>query len=245
MKNDEIRKAQGGRLAFARRVAGYRSAREAALANNWVEGTYRTHESGSRTIGLDDAERYAKRFRASGVPISAKHILFGEDADEFGRLDPPKMEGRSVIPIMGLIGGGAKVEPALEQVPLDGLEQVELPFIVEDGAIGLKVTGDSMRPIYEAGDVIVVRTESSRSIQSLVGDEAAVQTYSGERFLKHLIPGSKRHTYTLLSLNADPMIDVRLSWASEIVAIVPASQARPIAMKGRRRARDPRAAVRR
>lgn len=74
-----VRKRQGERLAAARSAAGYRSAREAALANGWPESSYRAHETGTRTIGLDDAERYARRYRARGVGISARQILFGDE----------------------------------------------------------------------------------------------------------------------------------------------------------------------
>jgi len=76
----KLRKAQGARLLAARKTAGFRSAREAALANGWAESTYRAHESGTRTIGQDDAEKYARRFRSRGADISAQAILFGDEA---------------------------------------------------------------------------------------------------------------------------------------------------------------------
>src|SRR5262252_6547488 len=68
-REETVRKAQGRRLRAARQAAGFRSAREAALRYEWAESTYRAHEAGSRTIGPDDAERYAKRFRAQGAAI--------------------------------------------------------------------------------------------------------------------------------------------------------------------------------
>src|SRR5215472_1138998 len=71
-REQTIRKAQGRRLRAAREAAGFRSAREAALRYEWPESTYRAHEAGKRTIGQDDAERYAKRFKAQGAVISAK-----------------------------------------------------------------------------------------------------------------------------------------------------------------------------
>ncbi|MGO4705316.1 helix-turn-helix transcriptional regulator [Microvirga sp. 2MCAF38] len=67
------------RLAAARTEAGYRSGRAAALENGWPESTYRAHEAGTRTIGLNDAERYAERFRAVGVSVTGKGILYGPD----------------------------------------------------------------------------------------------------------------------------------------------------------------------
>lgn len=65
-------------MAAARKAAGFQSSRAAALAHAWPESTYRAHEAGTRTIGQDDAERYARAFRTRGVNVSAKTILFEE-----------------------------------------------------------------------------------------------------------------------------------------------------------------------
>jgi hypothetical protein len=77
-KIDPIKRAQGNRLAAARMAAGFKSARAAALENGWKESSYRAHETGLRTIGNDDAERYAKKYRSLGVSVTAQGILFGD-----------------------------------------------------------------------------------------------------------------------------------------------------------------------
>ena len=86
----EVISAQGLRLAQARQKAGFRSARAAALAFDWAESSYRAHETGFRTIGVDDAERYAAAYRSCGVNVSAQDILFGAsddtDANEMPRV---------------------------------------------------------------------------------------------------------------------------------------------------------------
>lgn len=87
MKEEAKRREQGKRLKQARVDAGYRSAREAALSNHWPESTYRAHETGTRTIGQDDAERYAKRFRAAGARITARDILFDGHSPPFNEAD--------------------------------------------------------------------------------------------------------------------------------------------------------------
>jgi hypothetical protein len=89
MAMDDIRAQQGERLAQVRLAAGWRSARAAALENSWAESTYRAHENGTRTIGLDDAEAYARRFRARGLDVTAQYILFGPKVD---RMDIPAIE---------------------------------------------------------------------------------------------------------------------------------------------------------
>jgi len=82
-----IRRAQGARLKDARIKAGFKSARDAATKCGWPESTYRAHETGTRKIGDDDAERYARRFRSEGVRISARFIIFGAEtggSEDFG-----------------------------------------------------------------------------------------------------------------------------------------------------------------
>lgn len=80
-KATQITKTQGARLKTARIAAGYRSARAAAKENEWPESTVRAHENGTRTIGQDDAERYARIYKWKGADITAKEILFGENGN--------------------------------------------------------------------------------------------------------------------------------------------------------------------
>lgn len=229
MDEESIRKAQGQRLAAARKAAGFRSAREAALENNWAESSYRAHESGSRTIGLDDAERYARRYQQAGIQISARQILFGDDEAEEVLADDADAE-RTIVPIMGEIGAGDKVDPDYEQPPPDGFDQVELPFWLGDDVIGFRVKGDSMRPKYEPGAVIVVFREQTRATSSLVGDLAAVRTADGHRYLKRIMPGPKPHSYNLDSVNGSvlPIVGARVVWASDIVATIEPKYVRPV-----------------
>src|SRR6201995_974463 len=56
------------------------------------------------------------------------------------------------VPIMGRVGAGAVIEP-YEQVPQEGLGEVELPFSIGEETIAFEVAGDSMLPKYENGDI--------------------------------------------------------------------------------------------
>lgn len=83
MTEEKIRLEQGSRLATVRLAAGFRSARSAALHCGWRESTYRAHEAGARTIGLDDADKYTRKFRSLGAKgFSSQYILFGTQASE-------------------------------------------------------------------------------------------------------------------------------------------------------------------
>ena len=100
-KEEEIRKAQGRQLAMVREAAGFTSARQAALKCGWPESTYRAHESGGRTIGLNDAGRYIHRFTLAGAKdYSAQWVLFGDgeapeqSLDDMIRNEPPEVQKR-------------------------------------------------------------------------------------------------------------------------------------------------------
>lgn len=222
MDDESTRKAQGKRLAEARKAAGYRSARDAALENSWKESSYRAHETGGRTIGLDDAERYARRYRSEGVKISARQILFGDDEPGFSEESEPHDAGRMTIPVMGRIGAGARIMPDFEQAPPDGLYQVELPFYLGDNVIGFEVEGDSMLPKFADGAIVAVFKEQTRSTSSMIGELAAVKTSDGHRYLKLIMPGARQHLYNLQSFNAStkPIIGVKIDWASDIIASI-------------------------
>jgi phage repressor protein C with HTH and peptisase S24 domain len=215
------RKAQGNRLKAARKAAGYRSAAEAAEANGWKDGTYRTHEAGTRTIGPDDAEKYAKRFRSRGVDISAPQILF----DEAGAAREVNHDRQ--LSIMGRVGAGATIDTEFEQAPPDGFEQIELPYEISKEMIGFRVIGDSMSPAYEPDAIIVVEREPTHSIESLIGNSAIVIIAGrrGERlrYLKRIQRGQNRGRFDLESINdRTPTIhDIGIVWAAPVRMIIP------------------------
>ena len=93
------------------------------------------------------------------------------------------------VPIMGRVGAGASIEPEHEQVPPEGLGEVELPFPIAEETIAFEVAGDSMLPKYENGDVIVVYREQRHPLSSFYGEEAAVRLKTGERYLKTIERG--------------------------------------------------------
>src|SRR5690348_8507942 len=121
--------------------------------------------------------------RAMGVrPGAVSEILSGIrliKASEIG----PIMDylGLNSVPIMGRVGAGATIEPENEQVPPEGLGEVELPFPISGETIAFEVSGDSMLPKYENGDVIVVYREQRHPLASFFGEEAVVRLKTGDR----------------------------------------------------------------
>jgi repressor LexA len=128
------------------------------------------------------------------------------------------------VPIMGRIGAGAVIEPDIEQIPPEGIGEVELPFPLSGETIAFEVTGDSMLPKYESGDVIVVYREQRHPLSSFYGEEAAVRLKTGERYLKTIERGKSPSSVNLTSFNAKPINGVKLDWIGEICVTLPRAQ---------------------
>ena len=141
------------------------------------------------------------------------------------------------VPIMGRVGAGAAIEPEHEQVPPEGLGEVELPFPISEETIAFEVAGDSMLPKYETGDVIVVYREQRHPVTSFYGEEAAVRLKTGERYLKTIDRGKSPTIVNLTSFNAKPIRGVKLEWIGEICVTLPRGQIERLRGKAAARAR--------
>ena len=130
----------------------------------------------------------------------------------------------NAVPIMGRVGAGATIEPEHEQVPPEGLGEVELPFPMAEETIAFEVAGDSMLPKYENGDVIVVFREQRHPLSSFYGEEAVVRLKTGERYLKTIERGKASPLVNLKSFNAKPITGVKLEWIGEICVTLPRGQ---------------------
>src|SRR5664280_2586343 len=143
----------------------------------------------------------------------------------------------NMVPSMGRVGAGAVIEPEHEQVPPEGLGEVELPFPIAEETIAFEVAGDSMLPKYENGDVIVVYREQRHPISSFYGEEAAVRLRTGERYLKTIERGKSPTVVNLTSFNAKPISGVKLEWIGEICMTLPRGQIGRLRAKAAARAR--------
>jgi phage repressor protein C with HTH and peptisase S24 domain len=75
-----------------------------------------------------------------------------------------------------------------------GWSEVGLPSVNDEHAYALEISGDSMKPAYRDGDIIVVSPEA----QVRRGDRVVVKTTSGEVLVKEL----KRRTAKLIELQS-------------------------------------------
>src|SRR6266481_9905912 len=141
------------------------------------------------------------------------------------------------VPVMGRVGAGAVIEPESEQIPPEGLGEVELPFPISEETIAFEVAGDSMLPKYENGDIIVVYRDQRHPLVSFYGEEAAVRLKSGERYLKTIERGKSASLVNLTSFNAKPINGVKLEWIGEICVTLPRAQIERLRGKASARAR--------
>ncbi|MEY9780837.1 phage repressor protein C with HTH and peptisase S24 domain [Sinorhizobium fredii] len=154
------------RLRQARINAGYRFASDAANALGIVASTYRAHENGQNEFDFAEAKIYARKFNVDpvwlmGDPAGAETgepIPIPKPAE----VDLPNAEvGAKVvgkgkkIPVFGQAVGGVDGEFLMNGTVLD---EVLAPPILSDisGAYAVSISGDSMSPRYEDGEVCFV-----------------------------------------------------------------------------------------
>lgn len=206
MKEDVVRRRQGERLQRARKAAGYRSAREAALENNWPESSYRTHEGGTRTIGLDDAERYARRFRAAGVKVTAKEILFDGEA--------PSTVTASTVPLVGYVGAGGEAQF------LSGGERDHVP--APEGSTERTVAVEIRSPGADLDRWVVFYDDVHRQVRpDLIGKLCMIGLEDGRILLKKIAKSRARGFFHLISENEPPILDVSIEWAARVKTMTP------------------------
>jgi len=170
----------------------------------------------SKRITVDGRPRWpstesvAKALKATNVPI-----------DTFVQLieDTPRIV--QSVPLLGFAQAGAGGYFTDGGFPAGrGWDEVGLPSVNDEHAYALKISGDSMKPAYRDGDVIVVSPGSSIHR----GDRVVVKTRDGEVMVKELKRRTAK-TLELQSLNpnhvdrtlaaADVDWIARIVWASQ------------------------------
>ena len=138
-------------------------------------------------------ESIAKALTATGTPLEAFVALMNAG------MNAADAHGAKTLPLLGFAqaGSGGYFDDAGFPAG-DGWDHIAFPEVADAHAYALKISGQSMLPVYRDGDVILV----SPSAAIRRGDRVVVKTREGEVMAKEL----KRRTPSaieLRSLNAE------------------------------------------
>jgi len=117
------------------------------------------------------------------------------------------------IPIIGRVAAGEGWNAVN-----DRLGEIELR--VEGGEpVALEVSGDSMKPVYRNGDLLIGAKCAGTTADNLIGLDCIVLTEDGDKYVKFLARGSVRGKFHLRSYNPaqKDVENVKLAWAAPII----------------------------
>lgn len=136
------------------------------------------------------------------------------------------------IAIAGKVGAGAHV-PVIDAYGKEGDgPQVEAPpGLPSSGIVAVEVEGDSMEPIYSAGDLLFYTRAVADGVPSeAIGRRCVCECERGLGWVKQVKLGSEPGLFNLISLNpgAENQHDVRLKWAAPVRLHWPAELAKRV-----------------
>ena len=170
----------------------------------------------SKRMSADGRERWP-----STESVSKALAATNSSIDIFVQLIGDGARSLQSVPLLGLAQAGSGGHFDDGGFPIGkGWDEVALPGASDEHAYALEISGDSMKPAYRDGDVIVV----SPGTPIRRGDRVVVKTSGGEVMVKELKRRTAK-TLELQSLNpaqADRALDAgdvewiaRIVWASQ------------------------------
>lgn len=159
-------------------------------------------------------ESVAKALAATGTSVETFVTLIG-DGKATGAAGGPS------LPLLGFAQAGAEGFFDSNGFPSGtGWDEAAFPAVSDEHAYALEVSGDSMRPIYRDGDILIV----SPAAPTRRGDRVVIKTTTGEVMVRELNRRSAK-SLEVKSLNGDnaeqslPATDVvwvaRIVWVSQ------------------------------
>jgi phage repressor protein C with HTH and peptisase S24 domain len=165
----------------------------------------------SKRTSADGRERWP-----STESVSKALAATNSSIDTYVQLIGDGSRGQQSVPLLGLAQAGSGYFDDSGFPAGKGWDEVALPAAGDEHAYALEISGDSMKPAYRDGDIIVV----SPGTPIRRGDRVVVKTSGGEVMVKEL---KRRTTKTLelQSLNpahADRTLDAdEVEWIARIV----------------------------
>jgi phage repressor protein C with HTH and peptisase S24 domain len=170
----------------------------------------------SKRVTGDGRERWP-----STESVSKALAATNSSVETFVQLIGDGARGTQSVPLLGLAQAGSGGHFDDSGFPAGkGWDEVALPSSGDEHTYALEISGDSMKPAYRDGDIVIV----SPGTAIRRGDRVVVKTSDGEVIVKELKRRTARHL-ELQSLNpahADRMLDAddvawiaRIVWASQ------------------------------
>lgn len=129
------------------------------------------------------------------------------------------VEDRPTIAVAGKVGAGAQV-PVFDAYEKGDGPQVECPpGLSPHGVVAVEVEGDSMEPVYSAGDLLFYTRNGHDAVPSDdIGHRCVCEDQDGMGWVKQIKPGDEPGLFHLISLNpgASNIWNVRLKWAARV-----------------------------
>ena len=212
-----IMQSPAERLRFARGYAGHPTSAAAARRFGWSPVTLRAHERGQNDLRPEVAEEYARAFG-----VSPAWLLYGRGDMALGAVP--------TIAIAGKVGAGARV-PLFDAYEKGDGPQVECPpQLSPHGIVAVEIEGDSMEPVYAAGDLLFYSRDVIGVPDDAIGAKCICEDVDGNAWVKQVRRGAEPGLFNLVSINpaAENQHGVRLKWAARVRLHLPADLAKRV-----------------
>ncbi|MBQ3696270.1 MAG: helix-turn-helix transcriptional regulator [Alphaproteobacteria bacterium] len=148
----------------------------------------------SKRIGADGRKRWPSTESMNKV-LKAMDVTVFEFMEYAGQ---PLPQPKYTIPLLGLAKAGREGYFDSDGYPLstDEWDGIDFPMQLGRGVYALEVSGNSMEPVYRAGDKLVVQPDS----EVRINDRIVVKIKTGEVMVKELVHKSAKKI-ELKSLN--------------------------------------------
>jgi transcriptional regulator with XRE-family HTH domain len=207
----EENRVRGERLRQARKAAGL-SVDQVARRAGYSSSGVRAIENGQNGLRADAAQKFAPI-----LGTSASWLLTG-DGDG---------AGAALVPVIGRVGADNEGTVIYATADATG-DMAPIPPGGDPHSVALEVVGHSMRGFADHGALIYFQNQHTPPTADMLGNVVIVATDDDRILLKRLLKGSGPGVYDLESQVGPTISDVRLRWAAEITAIVPARHAQRI-----------------
>ncbi len=123
------------------------------------------------------------------------------------------------VPIVGVLGAGAKVKLAQPSGKGGGLSEPAAPSgFNPKKTVAIEVKGDALAPLICNGFRLYYEDKIYGVPEEFLGKICVVEVESGQVYVKILRKGSKLGYYHLENVNPNdpPLLDVRIKWSAKV-----------------------------